>query len=250
MKITRVLSAAVLAGTVLVSATGCFHKDEASHTTPSAEVSATATATSPDGVTPLPSGESTVIEVPVAEDTDSASPQVETEAPVAEAGEEEPVAEEKKTFPNVEKEVPAIMSVVNGFYDFAEREDSLDRLMDAGQTIQKQGAITDAEAKAMVAAVPEAFKYFDTSTPENVRNAYNELTATAMGVKTGGSGVTFNVSAEAVNYAGDTASVDKNDVEVSFDGEVQPAIPGGDSNNLNLVKKNGGWLIVASPNGR
>lgn len=247
MKITRVLSAAVLAGTVLMSTTACFNKEDASHTGPSAEIGVTAGAT--PSATPSSSASATSEAVEEA-------PVVETEAAVSPEEQEEP-ATEKQGEPvsnggapkNVENEVPAILGVVNGFYDYTEKEDSLDNLMDAGQTIQQKDAITAEEAKALVAAAPDAFKYFDTSTPENVRNAFNELTATAMGVKTAGTAVTFNVSVEAVDYNGDTAAVDKNSVEVSIGGEVQPVFPG-EGNNLNLSKKSGNWLIVASPNGR
>jgi hypothetical protein len=249
MKLNHALSAAVLAGTVLLTTTGCFHKEDASHIAPSAEigVTATPTATATETTTPAPVPSET--EAPVAEET--------TEADTAETEAEAPVEETKKEvksngsgqYPDVSTSVPEILNVVNGFYDYAEKEDSLDNLMEAGQLIQQQGALTDEQAKAIVASVPDAFKYFDTSTPENVKNAYNELTATAMGVKTAGTAVKFNVSVEAVNYKGDTATVDKNNVEVSINGEVQPTFPG-DPNNLNLVKKDGKWLIVAVPNGR
>lgn len=241
MKITHVLSASVIAGTVLLSTTGCFFNDNASNTAPSAEIGVTASATA------TPSATETATEAPVAEETEPVSP--ETEEAVAEEKDPEPASNGTKNMVNVENEMPLILSAVNGFYDYTEKETSLDELMEAGQIVQKQGELTADEAKAIVAAAPEGFKYFDTSTPENVRNAYNELTATAMGVKAGGSPVTFNVSVEAVSYNGDTAAVDKNAVEVSVDGEVQPVFPG-EENNLNLVKKDGSWLIVASPNGR
>jgi len=246
MKITRVLSAAVLAGTVLVSTTACFNKEDAANTTPSAEIGVTATAT-PSATPSATASTEEVTEAPVVEETEDVSPEETEEAPVAEK-QGEPVSNGNAP-ENIDTEVPAILAVVNGFYDFTEKEDSLDNLMDAGQSIQQKDALTADEAKALVAAAPDAFKYFDTSTPENVRNAYNELTATAMGVKTAGTAVTFNVSVEAVDYNGETAAVDKNSVEVSIGGEIQPVFPG-EGNNLNLSKKSGKWLIVASPNGR
>lgn len=219
MKLTHALSASVIAGALLFSATACSAPKKDSEESPSPQVTATATATPSAEVTPS----ATASETPAAE--------VPTESPAE--------LEETSNSPAEE-----IASTVSGYYDFVATEGSLDAVKGAGLTPNA----TDAELKEIAASF-EGLQYFDTSSSENIKNAINQLYARATQSERK-PGATVAVPVDAVKINGDTATVKASAIEVTVDGATGSATesPYFEHDEINLVKKaDGSWGMIAEP---
>lgn len=197
MKITRILSASVLAGAVLLSATAC-------------------SAQSPEKA-PEPSSSSQVtpVETPTAEVT--------------------PAVDERE----------AAARTVNDYYAFVSDPDNKPKIEEAGAPVKGHGnTATDAELKTLVDAIPLGFQYFDTSTPDLIKNAYVQL---LMGASVMGTAdMQLTVPAEAVTVTGDTATVNTSKIETVLNGK-KLEVPANSSMPDLQMKKNdkGDWVMIA-----
>lgn len=220
MKITHVLSASVIAGALLFSTTACSPSDDAANKpttapTVSASASPSITATHEPGsvaVTPLPTVDiSSTATADVSADAD----------------------------------VEDIVSTVSGYYKFVSSPGSLDKVQAAGSALSPKP--TDEELTQFASNFSEGFKYFDTSSSENITNAHNQLFARAT-QSSRKPGATVNVPAEAVTVTGDTATVDATKVIVTLNGQAGPSTmtPYFEHAQLALVKDaSGSWVIIA-----
>lgn len=199
MKITRILSASVLAGAVLLSGTACSmldgKKDE--------KISSSSTAP-------------------------AESQAVETEEAVEAVDEQQAVA-----------------NTVNGFYAYVSVPENAEAIKQAGEPLQGRGATaSDEELNQLAESLPEGFYYFDTSSPDLIKNAYVQLLMGA-GVMSSGK-MEANVPADVVVVDGDTATIDSTAIEVMMDGEKIDVPSNADAQALKLKKdESGSWVMVA-----
>lgn len=199
MKITRILSASVLAGAVLLSGTACSmldgKKDE--------KISSSSTAP-------------------------AESQAVETEEAVEAVDEQQAVA-----------------NTVNGFYAYVSVPENAEVIKQAGEPLKGRGATaTDEELNQLVESLPEGFYYFDTSSPDLIKNAYVQLLMGA-GVMSSGK-MEANVPADVVVVDGDTATIDSSAIETKMDGEKIDVPANADTPALNLKKnESGSWVMIA-----
>lgn len=229
MKITRTLSAAVLAGGLLLAGTACSPETPKISPVPSASNTQTATPTADSTVAPSPSASATA----------SAS------SPVA-------VPAETVTAPAPVAEVPRLSEAgkaaasVSSYYLFVGSEGTLDRLKATGGITNTP---TDAEAQALVAKFPDGFKYFDTSSKENVVNAYNQMFARAtQAERTPGAEV--NIPAESIKVDGNKAVLDSSQAAVLIGDDVKMLSekPYFELAKIELVKKDSGeWVVIPEP---
>lgn len=199
MKITRILSASVLAGAVLLSGTACSmldgKKDE--------KISSSSTAP-------------------------AESQAVETEEAVEAVDEQQAVA-----------------NTVNGFYAYVSVPENAEVIKQAGEPLRGRGATaSDEELNQLVESLPEGFYYFDTSSPDLIKNAYVQLLMGA-GVMSSGK-IEANTPADAVVIDGDTATIDSRAIETKLNGEKIDVPSNADTQALNLKKnESGSWVMVA-----
>lgn len=209
MRKIQVLATAILTGSLLLGATACSSSET----------------TAPNGI-PAPG----TTEAPSV--SQSATPATESPTPAP--------TEDAST---------AILNTANEFYDFIASPA-------AGESVKSMSASftgdepTQADLETMVADHPEVFKYYDTSTPENIKNAVENfvLGATVASFASMAGEVNFTVPADAVSVDGDKGTVDVTAIEVTANGEVMDGESSSTQEaNLNFVKKDGSWVIVASP---
>lgn len=207
MKITRILSASVLAGAVLLSTTACSVSDMFSGTG-----SATASATASAPASPEPSESSQAEET-----TDTVS-------------EQEAVAE-----------------VVNGYYTYVLMKGSLADINEAGEPLDGKATVTDEELTTLINSLPEGFQYFDVSSPELIRNAYGQLLAGASVGEVATGVVEIVTPASAVTVEGDRATVNTTLASVTRDGKELNTTKDPYAAELLNLKKNdsGSWVMVA-----
>ena len=213
MKITRILSASVLAGAVLLSTTACSVSDMFSETG-----SSTASATASAPASPEPSESSQAEET-----TDTVS-------------EQEAVAE-----------------VVNGYYTYVLMKGNLADIQAAGEPLDGKATVTDEELTTLINSLPEGFQYFDVSSPELIRNAYGQLLAGGSVGEVAKGVVEIVTPADAVTVDGDRATVNTTLASVTRDGEELNTTQDPYAADLLNLKKNdsGSWVMVAeAPKGK
>lgn len=99
-----------------------------------------------------------------------------------------------------------VARTVSDFYVYASDPSNLAKIEEAGAPIKGHGkTVSNEELDALVKALPAGFKYFDTSSPDRIKNAYIQLT---MGARTlSREAAQLQVFDEAVSIDGDTATV-------------------------------------------
>lgn len=99
-----------------------------------------------------------------------------------------------------------VARTVSDFYIYASAPSNLAKIEEASAPIKGHGKkVTNEELDALVKALPAGFKYFDTSSPDRIKNAYIQLT---MGARTlSRESAQLQVFDEAVSIDGDTATV-------------------------------------------
>lgn len=206
MKITRILSASVLAGAVLLSSTACSVSDMFNETG-----SATASATDSAKASPESSGSSETTET-----TDTVSDQA------------------------------AVAEVVNGYYTYVLMKGNLVDIKEAGAPLKGKTSVTDQELEDLASRLPEGFQYFDVSSPELIKNAYIQLlaggsvgeTITGVEIVIPDNAVTVEGDRATVNTS--LASVTRNGKELNSTQDPYAA------DLLNLKKNDSGsWVMVA-----
>lgn len=167
----------------------------------------------------------------------SASPSVEqsvtpSETPSAEAS------------PKVDEAV-AVATTINDFYTYVSDPANASKIEEAGAPLEGRGAVATAEElEALADSLPEGFKYFDTSTPDLIKNAYVQL---LMGSSLMSAGtMTATVPVGAVTVTDDTATVDATKFEITLNGEKTP-IPSTAGEQLLKLRKDaaGQWVMIA-----
>jgi hypothetical protein len=146
-----------------------------------------------------------------------------------------------------------IVETANGYYRFVGSTGSSEKLKENYEKVKQprtqydDPAPTETELKQLVAAFPEGFQYFDTSSFDNALKAYYQLFARAnQSERTPGTVVT--VPAEAVTVDGDKATIDSAKVLVKSNGKAQSSTeaPYFENAQLNFVKKSdGSWVMIA-----
>lgn len=138
-----------------------------------------------------------------------------------------------------------IVSVVDRYYEIVSDKEQLQPLIDVSETIPEGASDEEAET-AVAAAAPEIFALFDLEDEHSIRNAYTFIHASSMFASMGEK-LEFSVPEEAVTVDGDTAKYDGTKTVAFVDGEQQPSPEAEpvEENYINLVKKDGAWLIVA-----
>lgn len=203
MKISRILSASVLAGAVLFSATACG----------------------------MSSNDKPDINSSDSANSSAAAKPAETQA--------------VKTTPAVdESSAAAVAEVVNGYYTYVSTASNRTEIEKAGEPLKGHGIdATDDELQQLVNAMPQGFQYFDTSSPNNIKNAYAQL---IMGSTVMGKGsIEVNVPASAVTVEGDTATVQTTKIEFTVNGEKSPVSSTSGTQILNLKKDaSGSWVMI------
>jgi hypothetical protein len=144
-----------------------------------------------------------------------------------------------------EAESVAAARTVNNFYAYVSNPSNLAGVEKASEKITGDGKdVTDEELKALVEALPLGFQYFDTSSPDLIKNAYVQL---AMGARIMSRG-TMKLSAPATAFTieGNTATVDISKTETVLNGKKFEA-PANSSMSALKLKKNdaGSWVMVA-----
>lgn len=198
MKISKILSASVLAGAVLFSGTACA---ASSSNDKPAEASASAQ------VTPS--------ETPTAEVT--------------------PAVDERE----------AAARTVNDYYAFVSDPDNLKKIEAAGAPVKGHGnTATDAELQTLVEALPLGFQYFDTSTPDLIKNAYVQLLMGASVMSS--ANMELTVPAEAVTVTGDTATVNTSKIETILNSKKIDVPANSNVPDLQMKKNDkGDWVMIA-----
>lgn len=228
MKITRTLSAAALAGGLLLAGTACSPETPKISPVPAASNTQTATPTADSTVAPSPSASATA----------SSSP---TSVPAETVTAPAPVSEVPRL-----SEAGKAAAAVSSYYLFVGSEGTLARLKATGGITNTP---TDAEAQALVAKFPDGFKYFDTSSKENVVNAYNQMFARAtQSERTPGAQV--NIPAESITVNGSKAVLDSSQAAVLVGDDVKMLSekPYFELAKIELVKKDSGeWVMIPEP---
>lgn len=229
MNITRTLSAAALAGGLLLAGTAC--------TPDTPRVNSGQSASSTQSTVPTADGT-------VAPNPSTLPPEPTFSAPAT--------AVETATAPVPTADVPRlseagkVASVVSSYYLLMGSEGTLARIKATGGI---SGVTSDENAKALVAKFPDGFKYFDTSSKENVVNAYNQMFARAtQAERTPGAQV--NIPAESITVNGSKAALDSSQAAVLVGDDVKMLSekPYFELAKIELVKKDSGeWVMIPEP---
>lgn len=283
MRLTRVLSASVLAGVVVLSSTGCsmFQKDEPApssisasepkkqHGNPIPENPITST-NSEVAPVKLPS-KSLISEEEDAEASDALNAEDEEagyETEYYDTSEDEVTYEEEATYedevtydeePEEEivedtsdnsdiidaAEAVKAASIVNDLYAFVLNPASYDQIIKASERFADREEVSDKELVAWAKEYPTIFRHYDISTGDKVRSAYTQLAIMAeLGKKA--AGVKITVPVDAITVYGDSATVDVSMAVITKDG-VEYSLNNEAVSSFNMIKlSNGSWVIDES----
>lgn len=139
----------------------------------------------------------------------------------------------------------AVAKTVTDYYSYVSDPHNHAAIEEASDPIKGDGkSVTDEELKTLVAALPLGFKYFDTSTPDLIKNAYVQL---AMGARVLSKGsIHMDVPSDSVTVDGDVATVDMSKTKAVSNGtKIQVLVNSGVS-SLQLKKNHkGSWVMLA-----
>lgn len=143
-------------------------------------------------------------------------------------------------------EEAAILTTVNGFYDYVTTPENADKITAAGERFADRAQVSNEEVFQLAKDYPEIFQYFDVSTPENIKNAYGQM-VTGAGLAQTIPGIKIVVPLEAVKQQGDTATVNSTMVTVSTpERKMDSAADPNSTDLIDVVKKDGKWLMAAT----
>jgi hypothetical protein len=146
-----------------------------------------------------------------------------------------------------ESDIENVLTTVNGYYNFISQPDSFENVRTAGAELTGRAA-TDEELQKFASTFSEGFQYFDTSTSNHIKKAYNAM---MVGSNAGyeREGIELVAPADGVTIDGESATFNTTWISVTEKGEKYPTDPETDpspSDMINLVKEdNGTWVIVA-----
>ena len=151
--------------------------------------------------------------------------------------------QDAQTAPAVD-EKQAVAEVVNGYYTYVSIPSNFAEIEQAGAPLMGRGAeASDDELKQLVDSIPQGFQYFDTSTSDNIKNAYAQLIMGATVMKKGN--IEVHVPASAVTVAGDTATLQTTGIDFTVNGEKSPVSSTSGTQILKLKKdESGSWVMI------
>lgn len=144
------------------------------------------------------------------------------------------------------KDKKAVADAVNSYYSYVSDPTHLAEIQKAAEPFKDHAKkVTDEELKALVAALPAGFKYFDTSSSNLIKTAYTQLFMAASITSKGS--MEINVPVEAISFDGDTATVNAVKMETKLNGK-KIETPANPSTLALKLKKNdsGSWVMVAA----
>ena len=259
MKLSTVLSASVLAGAVILSATACSAPGQSEEQPKPATTSASPmpTATSAAKNTPAPEISSS----PVKAEPDASAVPVPAEVvspakttapskgpvPVKTVAPTVPIKKAPVTSAPVQTDADKVASVLTGYYDFVSSPNSLAKVKQTGSKFYGRPDVTDAELSKIAADFPEGFKYFDVSSSQSITNAYYQLFANATQSSRTPGTKPVTVPAKAVTINGEKATV-KASMLTFADGKPVTGAPYFTFDPIKLVKaKDGSWVMIPEP---
>lgn len=139
----------------------------------------------------------------------------------------------------------AITRTVTDYYSYVSNPSNLAGIEKASDPIQGDGkSATNEELQALVEALPLGFKYFDTSSPDLIKNAYVQLT---MGARVMSQGAAhLDIPADSVTVEGDTAAVDMSKTKATLNGTTIEVLVNSGVSSLKLKKNDkGSWVIIS-----
>lgn len=144
-----------------------------------------------------------------------------------------------------------VLKTAQGFYDLIQDKPVIEKLKESGAKFNgREKAPTDEELKQLVADNPEAYKYFDTSNSENIKNGYVQLIM-ASSVAASEANISYEVTPEAITLNSDgTATIDPSHVKVFLndkwmnDPATTEIIEAPESSKAKVIKQDGKWLMV------
>lgn len=148
-----------------------------------------------------------------------------------------------------EEEKAAVLKVAQSFYDTIKDKAVIDKLKAATADFGVEEP-SDEKIQKLVADNPEPFAIFDTSTSENIKNAYVQLVM-GSSIANMGDNITFTVAPEAVTLNDAThATIDPTFVQVLSNGKLlnDPAttevVPAPEESKVKAVKQDGKWILT------
>lgn len=137
-----------------------------------------------------------------------------------------------------------IVSLINELYDYCAQPDKMLAMQELGLSIDR-GASDSEVAKHLLEGNPEAFAYYDTSENLDVAMAYLNM-ANISSALLERDYKNMTITEDDVTVDGDTATVDESNVGSTITSNMSPDVTiGGDGKTVELVKKDGKWLIKA-----
>lgn len=143
----------------------------------------------------------------------------------------------------------AVLKSAQSFYDTIKDKAVIDKLKESTKDFGVEQP-SDEKLKKLVADNPQPFSIFDTSTSENIKNAYVQLVMGAS-IANMGEDLKFTVAPEAVKIDDSThATVDPTYVQV-FSGDkllndpkTTEVVPAPEDSKVKAVKQDGKWILI------
>jgi hypothetical protein len=134
---------------------------------------------------------------------------------------------------------------VNEYYSYVSDPKNLAGIEKVSDPLKDHAKdVTNDELNALVAALPAGFKFFDTSSPDLIKNAYAQLTMGARILSPGT--MHLKVTPDAFTVDGDTATVDISKTETVLNGKKIEAPSNSGMFALKLKKNDSGsWIMIA-----
>lgn len=141
----------------------------------------------------------------------------------------------------------AVAKTVNEYYAYVSDPSNLPEIEKASEPVKDHAKkATNEELNALVDALPTAFKYFDTSSPDLIKNAYAQLTMGARVLSRGK--MNLSVPEDAFTVDGDIVTVDVSKTETILNGKKIQAPSNSGMFALKFKKSDAGaWIMIAEP---
>lgn len=137
--------------------------------------------------------------------------------------------------------------VVSDFYAYISDPANLSKIKEASAPIRGHGKkSTEDELASLVAALPDGFRFFDTSSPDLIKNAYVQLSMGARALST--DAVKLQIFNESVNVDGSSATVKMVKTEVLPKiQKPRPLLNSGMPEVILGKNDSGKWVMKAEP---
>lgn len=149
---------------------------------------------------------------------------------------------------NVEKEAKAdIADTVNGLYAYVYDDKNIEDLLAVTEGIDTKDSDDDKIAAELKKASPETFSFFHTHDTQTIVNAFGYIAQLSVSAEMASTDLPPTTPDEAITVDGDTATVEIEKLAVEGDeaGAPTPNLSGEVDTEIDLVKKDGKWLVDA-----